>query len=320
MSLARAADQAFKLALRVGSIRQSRLELSDMVEQLDENWALFPLIHDDGSIGAMCIDPATNTAFVEQQTLGRVNAATSTSRKLTRTDKALALPFSDKFLRLFDKALEGAPTGYWTRGYRTEDAVETRHLMVLLLDASEYRGFEMSSEIAGSDRKSLIRLFLPMKEPVQPKSLKSNKKDKEKPAKARPKLRNAALAASVEVDAIMCKITIPLTELHGLKEGQLLPLPKNAAQSAKLQDKIGQTALPVRLGQLHGMRAVRLAQSYADVASAQEALPDTVARGPDVAQKSTTSSPEEVSADTPPERNTSGSGDELDDLLAIGKG
>ena len=151
MSLARAADKAFKLALRVGGIRQSRLDLADVVEQLEQDWALFPLLHDDGSVGVTCIDAPSAIAFVEQQTLGRAGNASDSERKLTRTDKALALPFLEKFLRLFDGAWLDAPTAYWTRGYRAEDAVETRHLMVLLLDASEYRGFEMSSEIEGSD-------------------------------------------------------------------------------------------------------------------------------------------------------------------------
>ena len=61
MSLARAGNQAFNLALRVGGIRQSRLDLADMVEQLDDDWALFPLLHDDGSVGVMCFDPSTNS-------------------------------------------------------------------------------------------------------------------------------------------------------------------------------------------------------------------------------------------------------------------
>lgn len=259
MSLARAADKAFKLALRVGGIRQSRLDLADVVEQLEQDWALFPLLHDDGSVGVMCIDAPSAIAFVEQQTLGRVGNASASERKLTRTDKALALPFLEKFLRLFDDALLDAPTAYWTRGYRAEDAVETRHLMVLLLDASEYRGFEMSSEIEGSDRTSLIRFFLPIKDPSTNGKTSKDRKGRDPAPAGKPKLRNAALAAQVEMDAVMCRVSMPLSELGALRPGQLLALPQNAAHQAVLQDKIGQTALSVNLGQLHGMRAVKLA-------------------------------------------------------------
>ncbi len=38
VSLARAADQVFSLALRVNSIRQSRLDLADAVDQIDEDF------------------------------------------------------------------------------------------------------------------------------------------------------------------------------------------------------------------------------------------------------------------------------------------
>ena len=159
ISLARAADKAFELALRVSGIRQSRLDLADMVEQLNEEWALFPLLHDDGSVGVMCIEPACIVAFVERQTLGHVKDVQGDLRAITRTDKTLAMPFLNRFLRMFDEVLEGAPTAYWTQGYRAEDAVVTRHLMVLLLDASEYRGFDMKSDIIGTSRSVSMRLF-----------------------------------------------------------------------------------------------------------------------------------------------------------------
>jgi len=58
LSLARAADKAFELPMRVNAIRQSRLDLADVVESLEEEWAIYPLVNDDGSIGVMSFDPA----------------------------------------------------------------------------------------------------------------------------------------------------------------------------------------------------------------------------------------------------------------------
>ncbi|MGB7319002.1 MAG: FliM/FliN family flagellar motor C-terminal domain-containing protein [Planktotalea sp.] len=324
MSLARAADQAFKLALRVGGIRQSRLDLAEMVEQLDDDWALFPVVHDDGSVGVMCLDPSSIVAFVEQQTLGKVGKPTGDMRKMTRTDKALALPFLERFLRLFDEALEGAPTAYWTRGYRAEDAVETRHLMVLLLDASEYRGFEMHSDVDGGNRSSAIRLFLPIKDPSRNAALRSAKSSRQSPQEAKPKLRNAALAAVVEMDAVMCKVTLPLSELSALKPGQLLALPKNAAQHAQLQDKVGQTSPPVHLGQLHGMRAVRLMQSRS-LAAQGEIVAQNINDARDSKRTPKTEKPMEqgksvaTSDASHPSSDTAAVQDELDDLLSTGK-
>jgi len=164
MSLARAADQAYGLALRVSGIRQSRVDLADMVDQLEEDWALFPLLHDDGAVGLIALDPSCVVAFVEQQMMGKVALNDREMRRLTRTDKALALTFVERFLSLFSNALEGAPTAHWTRGYRAEGAVETRHLMVLQLDASDFRGFHMTSEIVGASKSLFARLYLPIKD------------------------------------------------------------------------------------------------------------------------------------------------------------
>ncbi len=317
MSLARAADQAFKLALRVGGIRQSRLDLTDVVEQLEEDWALFPLVHDDGSVGVMCVDPSSNIAFVEQQTMGRVAAGGDEARKLTRTDKALALPFLEGFLRLFDEALEGAPTAYWTRGYRAEDAVETRHLMVLLLDASEYRGFEMKSDVEAVGRTCTIRFFLPIKDPVR-NTPRQTKKAKQNEQNHKPKLRNAALAAMVEMDAVMCKVTMPLSELSSLQPGQLLSLPQDASRQAKLQDKKGQTSLPVHLGQLHGMRAVKLASSgMAQPRATPQPSVIEKPEEPQPARNEARAEPDQKERSEP--QAAAPPGDELDELLSAGK-
>ena len=265
VSLARAADQAFSLTLRVNSIRQSRLDLADVVDQIDEDWALFPLLHDNGSVGVMCLEPACIIAFVETQTMGRVSAAVAEPRRLTQTDKALAVAFLEGFLRRFDEALKGAPTAYWTRGYRTEDAVATRHMMVLKLDRAEYRGFDIQSEVVEAERPINMRLFLPIKEKV------AKQNAKKKPTKtgvalleSEHTIRRSAMAANVEMDAIMCKVMLPLSELNTLQPGHLVPLPQDAAKQAHLVDRPGRSAQSVRLGQLHGMRAVKLLHENED--------------------------------------------------------
>lgn len=261
MSVARAADKAFGLALRVNGIRQSRLDLAELVDQLRGDWALYPLLHLDGSVGLMAIDTACTVAFVEQQTLGQVHLNAPDLRTLTRTDKALAMGFVEKFLSLFDRALEGAPTAHWTRGYRAEGAAETHHLMALQLDASDYRGFEIMSDIISVSRAVSVRLYLPIKEQgvdstVNSKSAKPSK-DAASP-KNGAKMRLAVMAAKVELDAVMCKISLSLSELQALKVDQLLALPRNASQHAQLRDRTGKTSISVDLGQLHGMRAVRM--------------------------------------------------------------
>ena len=313
LSLARAADKAFELPMRVNAIRQSRLDLEDVVESLDEGWAIYPLVNDDGSIGVMCFDPSCVIAFMERQTKGSVNQSIDETRRLTRTDKALVAAFLEVFFNLFNDALLGAPTAYWTRGYRAEDAVQSRHLMVLLLEASEYRGFDISCDVSGLGRPCSMRLFLPIKEKqvALADASKSKKKSRSNTEQVSSKtMRGAALAATVELDAVMCKVTLPLSELNTLKAGQLVHLPQNAAAQAQLVDHAGHTSRAVNLGQLHGMRAVRLVLGESDDDFGQKPEEIEAFKPKEVA-------PEEI-APKPVAAETSASevGDDLDALLA----
>lgn len=277
MALARASEQAFNLALRVISIRQSRLDLAEAVEKIEDDWALFPLIHDDGSVGVMCLEAACIIAFVERQTLGHVRKEAAVERQLTPTDKALAISFVEVFLRQFDEVLVDAPTAYWTRGYRPEDAVPSRHLMALQFDASEYRGFDVLSEVIGSDRSIGMRLLLPIKE--KPGSRHDLIKQKGNQAQKGPteigkSLQKAALSANIELDAIMCKVLLPLSELEELKPGKIVRLPQNATLHAFLVDRVGRTEQSIHLGQLHGLRAVRLFQDIENERNDNEQVTD----------------------------------------------
>lgn len=262
VALSRAADQAFSMALRVGSIRQSRLDLTDVVAAFDESWALFPIVHDDGSVGALCADPLAVVAFVEQQTMGQMRSGVATERDLTRTDRALAQPLADLFLRLFDETLEGAPTAYWTQGYRADDPVATRHMMALKLEATEFRAFDIALDFVGTQRHGQMLIILPIKTRVAPAAKTKSGQAAQSAGSAKPvRLRDAALPAQVELEAVLCRIKLPLSELRNLAPGKTLNISRKSMQNARLEDLSGQTSIQVHLGQLHGARAVRVAAS-----------------------------------------------------------
>jgi flagellar motor switch protein FliM len=267
--MARAADQIFSMAVRIGGIRQSRVDVADVVAQIDETWALFPLLHDDGEVGAFCLDPSTVTAFVEHQTMGRVSDTPDSFRELTRTDKALAQPFLHTFLSLFDDLLAGEPTEYWTCGYLCDDAAESRHVLALQLEATEFRAFEITLDVVGVARSGTLRFFLPLKEPgmPKPKKVRSSRFEPkpdvpdETPQPAPGKsMRPVALNAQIELNAVMCSNSVPLSKLNDLKPGELLHLPRDPLSQSRVEHSSGHTSIPARLGQLHGMRAVRLIQ------------------------------------------------------------
>jgi flagellar motor switch protein FliM len=66
-----------------------------------------------------------------------------------------------------------------------------------------------------------------------------------------------ALRAQALVEAILHRLSLPLSEASALEPGQLLPLPGVTVASVRLEAG-GVPLGPARLGQVAGMRAVRI--------------------------------------------------------------
>lgn len=313
LALARAVDHVIKLPLRVQSVRQSRLDVSDTLTQIDGGWALFLLEHADGNFGAFCVDPNSVIAFVQQQTSGQVSAQEGDARPLTRTDKSLTTPIIEAFLRRFDAALDGAPTAFWTCGYKCAEIAPSKHDLALKLDAAEYRGFDIQIEISDGLLQSSCRLFLPIKEPIAPTSGRAKNKAKESEKRAVRSARGAALGAQVELRADLCTLQMTLADLRQFKTGHSLALPKSSLQSAVLSDRRGVTRFPIHLGQLNGLRAARFASAQDGAKAPQKnpALPPSLPKvAPDTTEQDVQANPraQDVEQD-------GGEMDELDKLM-----
>ena len=177
-----------------------------------------------------------------------------------------------------------------------------------------------------AERPINMRIFLPIKEKVAIQNAK-NKPGKTGAAllESEHTIRRSAMAANVEMDAIMCKVMLPLSELNTLQPGHLVHLPQDAAKRAHLVDRSGCSAQSVRLGQLHGMRAVRVINKNEDPRMMEQVALDL--SGPNASYDGHNASAErgvEVEIEEPVQELQSSAlapvqQDELDVLLRAGK-
>ena len=72
-------------------------------------------------------------------------------------------------------------------------------------------------------------------------------------------LEASVLQAPAELRAVLHRLTLPLSAVSALKPGDTVPIPRDALDQTVLE--VGETSVKVRmrLGQMNGMRAVRLA-------------------------------------------------------------
>ena len=69
---------------------------------------------------------------------------------------------------------------------------------------------------------------------------------------------HAVMCAEVPVRAVLYRVTVPLADISDWAVDQLLELPSGSLTSVELEGMDGRVAATVKLGQVGGMRAVRI--------------------------------------------------------------
>jgi len=263
LSLARAADKLFDLPLTVTAIEQDDISHADLAAELGEGGLLVPLDGAVGEGGAMRLDPGLLTALVEMQTTGHVSGQCDATRRVTRTDAAMAAPLIDGTLERIDACMTAESSEEWVGGYRFGVMIEDARALALSLSAPDYTVFCVLLEISAEACPGALTMILPFVAPAPPQTAASG-------AGAVPPdttLARAVLDAPVALRAVLGRITMPLDKLCALKVADRLPFSRVQLLDARLEVGQKQLVAHARLGQMNGARAVRLA------------LPDGVAAG-----------------------------------------
>ncbi|MDP4033500.1 MAG: FliM/FliN family flagellar motor switch protein [Pseudorhodobacter sp.] len=259
LAMARAARDAMALRLDVTRISVQRLSLTEVLE-LPPELALITVLEGPGEgLGVLALAPAVLAGLIEAQTIGRVSANPVQARKPTRTDAAMVAGVFDRALEGLETALLAEDDLIWAAGFRYASFLEDPRPLGLLLEDVPYRVLQAEVSLGGGLKGGTVLLALPAegrgRRPDQGQAV---------PEAAAELVFSTALgeqvmAADCALEAVLYRMTIPLSAVMGLKVDDLVPLPMAALDRIGL-DGIGGRQLAVgKLGQNRGMRAVRLA-------------------------------------------------------------
>lgn len=253
LSLARAADTLFDLALTVATVEQQRVTLGQIDEALKEDGLILLLDGSGGTRGAVCLDQQMMAALIEVQTTGRVRKGTAQPRRATRTDAAMMAPLVDALMDGIDTEMGAEVDGYQPRGFCFGDRVDDLRSLALTLHAPDYDHFRVTVDLGPGAKTGWLDLLLPARAdpPKQPAESDRTARDSDQ-------MSDVVLGAPVVLDAVLARISVPLREACALEPGQILQLDRETLTATRLVTADGHLVAEARLGQVNGWRALRL--------------------------------------------------------------
>ena len=261
VSLARAARDCIGLDLSVPVLRDDRRSLGELLDLMPDRALLAVLEGPERGLGLMVLSPELLAAVIETQTIGRVPSNPPVPRRPTRTDAAMSMRLIDAALAGLEAALATSPDLTWTAGFRYASFLDEARPLGLLLEDVPYRVLACDVDIANGRRQGQVMLALPAEgrgprpEPAAPAD--------ETPLTAKAwqaALHGAVLGADVVLDGVIGRMRLPLAQALALAPGALLPLTTARIDAVAIIAPGGETVATGKLGQMRGMRALKLLQ------------------------------------------------------------
>ncbi|RGP36896.1 flagellar motor switch protein FliM [Pseudotabrizicola alkalilacus] len=259
VAFARATRDMMQLPVDFASLSISRLSLAELLDLPPERALILMLEGPQEGLGLLILSPDLLTALIEVLTMGKCGNQTPDPRKPTRTDAAMLSPLVDLALSHLEEALAEDGDLIWTSGFRYASFIEEARPLGLLLEDISYRALTARLSLAHGARVGDMILILP----AEGRGRKPRRKANAVPdAVARPAFA-AALATRVEaatcqIEAVVARMSLPLTEVMCLSVNTVLPLPSAALDRIRFEGLDGRCVAEGKLGQHRGMRAIRL--------------------------------------------------------------
>lgn len=290
-SLSKVAQDMFGLPVQVRSVRESRRTLADLPEAFEDLSLLAILEGPEEALGLVALPPATFAALIEVQTMGQLAKAAPAPRKPTRIDATMVADYLDNVLAAIEEALAETEAVVWAGGFRYASYLDDPRPLGLLLEDMGYRVWEveLSFGAAGAREGKLLWAVpvnghghalrrLPGVASGQESGMAVGPAQEE--AEWHGRLENSVLGASAVLDAVLHRVTLPLSAVMGLRAGQQLALPEDALEHITLEGAGRRRLSEARLGQHRGLRALRLVAEDEPELAAPAATPKKVVPPP----------------------------------------
>lgn len=250
--LARVAEEMWGLGAVSQGIQMDVLDQETALSVLAGDQLILVLSSDTGDVGLALLSRSALTALIEVQTVGSVFDRPPEDRPYTTTDALMAWVYLDRVFAAFRKLLGDSPFAAQVQGFRFETRAEDLRTAGLFLNSSQYHILTATVDFGPGLRTGDIQLVLPLRAaPSGPE---------------RQRTTGSADGAATGFDSlpanlrvVLCRLSLPLSRACGLQPGELLTLPPDSLSKAELLTVQGKTVARGKLGQINGMRAIRLA-------------------------------------------------------------
>lgn len=275
-ALARAMDKAVGLTASVSGITEEELDAEKLIEGGPEGWIVLGLRDgaNAGLTGLFLLDPPLRSALVEMQTMGNLLPPAEDERKVTRTDAVMTVPFADKLLKELAEA--GFGTGEFDPAAYDMGPMDDLRTAGLVMMQGRYRVWRVTIQIGGGECTGEVMIAIRPKVTAAPAAI--NPSDV-----WAANLRGALEDAPADLDAELCKMTLPISKIEEFEVDQVLHLAGTTVGSVTLMGPAGQAIATARLGQVAGKRAVRIEPMHVELQDDTPKVVSSVPQKPPVA-------------------------------------
>lgn len=255
IGLAKVADDAFDMALAVIGVTKETASASGLLADVGDETLLLMLDGVAGKPGGALLGNTLVSALVQQQTTGRVAAASAVDRPMTATDAALCAPMIDLLFKrahgLVDNEVDRAVLPCLKFGARAEN----KRLFELALEEPEYTVLRLTIDIAGGVAQSSLVLVLPLPD-AQPELARASDARETPPSKRT--LEPAVMDVPAELSAVLCRLRFSLAQVGAFETGQTIDIPAEAFDAVELISITGRRVSTGAMGHVDGNRALML--------------------------------------------------------------
>lgn len=256
LAVTKAANDTVGLVLTVSGMTDDVQPLDGLLAELGEDLMLVGLQRDRRLAGIIALDMQLRAAVLEMQTVGSLISAGAETRPATRTDRTMCDPLLDALVQVLGPAMAGSELEGWINSCQTGQSIGSARAAGLVLLDHDYRILRLTLDLGVADRQGLLVIALP---PVKQPDVFTAEQVEDMDWGSR--FRLAVSDAPATLQAHLRKFTIPLSQAQSLQVGQILPLPGCDVHSVRLIAPDGKKVAQAKLGQLGGMRAVRVEQA-----------------------------------------------------------
>ncbi|SMX38130.1 FliM/FliN family flagellar motor switch protein [Octadecabacter ascidiaceicola] len=265
-ALGRAADNAVGLLASVLGISEDQMDAEGLIEDGPDDWIVLGLRTGDaaGLSGLFLMDPPLRSALIEMQTMGSLLPLPETQRPVTRTDAVMSVPFAANLLAELGEVEFGAPDV--NLAAYDIGPVENLRTAGLVMMQGRYRVWRVSVQLGGGEAQGEMLIALRPKDANVPQpTVDTNAWSRN--------LRDALDDAPADLDAVLTKMTLPISKIEAFEVGQVLQLAGTTVGSVTLTGPGGEAVSTARLGQVAGKRAVRIEDAQIEMLDDPPMLP-----------------------------------------------